>query len=506
MSRPEPCPLGQGGGGLRARIAESVGWTTTQTVVGIGVQILTVIVLSHLLTPSEVGIVAASLGAVNVLLIVAQLGAGPAIIQRAELDSTHIGAAVILNLIAGGTIFVGLLALAPWLSSLTGIKEMAAVLPVLSIMVFLRPLGLLFDALAKRDLQFRALAVVGLTSSVFGYSAVSIGCALAGFGYWSLVVGTIAQASVLLIILGAWYRHRLTFRLSRQSLRDILGYGIPFTVARGAQEVTINLDRTLVGTFLGADAAGLYARCRQLLHMATTALIQPIESVLFPAMSQVQRDVKKLARGYYSILSLVSLLSLPMALVILVVSDPLVPIVLGSHWSGITEPMRILSFSVFLLAFDGAAAVLARSVGRVRERAVIQVVLAVFVLSAVAVLYRWGIEGICVGILAALLINAVAMAGLTAKALGVPLWRTLVPVLPGAVVTLGLGAAYWACFRILEPSGIIEALLAFGFVVVVGLVLGGVLLFTPRLVLTPDLLEIRARLFARYSKAGSADI
>ena len=76
-------------------------WTFSGTGVQVAVQLVTIMALGRLLTPTEFGLMGAASVIIGFSQIVSQVGVGPAIIQRQELEPVHIRVAVTLSLTLG---------------------------------------------------------------------------------------------------------------------------------------------------------------------------------------------------------------------------------------------------------------------------------------------------------------------------------------------------------------------------------------------------------------------
>ena len=482
--------------GLRAKVIRGLGWSTGQTVGSLSIQVVTIVVLSRILSPTEVGIVAAAMGVIYVLMTLGYLGTGAAIIQRQEIGREHIGTALLLNLAVAMVLIALVFLVAPWLEKLLGIDQVEEVLLVLAILILGHAWMTLLESLATRDLRFRLVATVDFAATTVGYCGLSIACALLGFGLWSLVAGHLGRVLLKAIVLAFVFRRRLSLAVSRSALSDLLHFGLSFTLGKGASDITSNLDRTVIGGLLGADIAGLYARSRQVLQLGNSLALRPIDIVLFPAMSKVQKDPAKLQRAFYSASMLISLMTLPAVVVVILISDPLVPFILGEQWTGIVLPMQILSLSIFLSAATWLGIMLARSVGQVRSPAVIQVITSILVFCAIGVAYPGGLEAICWGLLVVKLIGLVLTANVVGRVLGIGFRKMLVPVVPGLMVA-GSFAAFWWVYTAILGSWAQSVPGATVYIVLVGLTFCLVLLLVPGTVLTRDLMEIRASLLGR---------
>ncbi len=483
-------------GNLREKAVKALGWSAGQTIGSIGIQVATIIVLSRILSPGEVGVVATGMAFIAILTIFVELGVGPALIQRQFVDRAHIGTALCLSLVLGAVLATALYFSAAWLARLVKIDEIAWVLPFLSTIIVIQPLAGVLESLAKRELRFQRVATVNFLAMALGYCGLSVACALAGLGFWSLVAGYIAQVTLRFAFLMALSRQYWVLAFSKKALSDILSFGASFSIVRLSYMSANRLDRALLGSLLGAEAVGLYSRAQQLVELGSTVVGQPLGAVLFPIMARTQEDKTKLARAFRSSLTVVGLWALPATLMIIVGSKPLIPLVLGEHWSGLVSPLQILALGTFLRSFDGTAAALARAVAKVRERAAIQVLYAILVLSSVATLYKWGLDAVVFGVLGAMIINWLLMAMLSAKILGRSMLWVLAPIVPGLAVTLFLASLIGVSYLVLGSL----AFSATGFVtyaILSGFLLLALCLLAPERIMTRDIVEIRSALIIK---------
>jgi teichuronic acid exporter len=91
-------------------------WTFSGTGVQVGVQLLAIMTLGRLLTPTESGLMGAASVVIGFSQIVSQVGVGPAILQRHDLEPVHVRVAVTLSLVfglvLGAVVFLGAPAIA----------------------------------------------------------------------------------------------------------------------------------------------------------------------------------------------------------------------------------------------------------------------------------------------------------------------------------------------------------------------------------------------------------
>ncbi|MDO8288391.1 MAG: lipopolysaccharide biosynthesis protein [Parvibaculum sp.] len=380
---------------------------------GAGVQsvlkMLVLAILARLLTPHDFGVVGAAAVVISFLNTTTQLGVGPAIVQRADLEDVHIRTGQTLSLAMGfvtGAIFYFA---APLIESLYRIDGLAGVVRTLAFVFPLKGMAVVAEGLLQRNMRFRAMAMVSTVSYVLGYAPVAIGLAMLGYGPQALAFGVLAQAALTRVSYRFLIRQPFSLAINMVALRQLLSYGGGHTLAKLGNFTALNADYFIVGRWLGAEALGLYARAYQLIMQPTNLFGTVVDSVLFPAMSSVQDDKLRLARVYERLTAAVVLVTLPLSMVMIVLADDIILTVLGGQWGGVVLPFQIL---ISMLAFRTAyklSDTLSRSLGTVYRRAWRQWVYAGAVLGGAMIGQAWGVSGVAVGVGAAILLNYLLM-------------------------------------------------------------------------------------------------
>ena len=348
-------------------------------------------------------------------------------------------------------------------------------------------------------MHLEQVALANVLALLLGNCGLTIACAIAGLGLWSLVAGQLATSIIRLSVIAVLVKYRWSLNFSYKALKELFAFAGFFSLERLAARLANRIDRPLIGAMLGAESVGFYARAQKLLEMVFNFIFQPLGNALFPVMSRVQQERRKLIRGHHSAATLSGLIALPGSLVMVVVSPALVLLLLGPQWGGVVGPLQILAVGIAVRPLDWPAALLAKSVGRFRERAIVQIVFACSVLLCIVSLHPWGLEGIALGILTATVLRAAFMVWLSTYILGLPVLRLLPSIVPGLVVAAAL-AVLLVAFQLLWEDWLLETSGMLVFLVISVFFVAGVVLKGPDFLLTRDLVKIRAELFGKLRR------
>lgn len=450
--------------GLTRRAIGGMFWTFSGTGVQVVVQLVAIMALGRLLTPAEFGLMGAATVVIAGSQIVSQVGVGPAIIQRRELDQTHVRVAVtlsaILGLLLGTIVWFGA-------STIAGFYRMPELEPVLRAVAFLFPLdGLntVAKSILTRELRFRLYIALDVTAYVLGYALVGVVMAWLGFGVWALVAANLMQVIVRTIAMYAATRHSLRPSFDRQAARDLLSFGFGHSMAQIGTLFSQQGDNLVVGRWLGPAALGIYGRAYNLMVMPASAFGRIINRVLFPVMSQVQDERDRLANAYERALAIVAFISLPLSAFLWVVAPEFIAVVLGPKWGGVVLPFRLFSIGLLFRMSSKISDACAKAAGEVYIRALLQHGYAAMVVVGAIIGQQWGVGGVAVAVSIAMGLNWLSMAWLCRSVTGLSWLRFARAQVPAALqaAVIGAGAAVVAHWARAAHLGTIPVLLLAG--------------------------------------------
>jgi PST family polysaccharide transporter len=419
-------------------------WTFSGTGVQMVVQLLAIMALGRLITPTEFGL----MGAANVIIvfsqIVSQIGVGPAIVQRRELTPVHVRVAVTLSvalgLLLGALVYLG----APLIAAFYRIPALE---PVLRAVAFLFPmdgLNTVAKSLLTRELRFRLYIVLDAGSYIVGYACVGVFLAWRGYGVWALVIANLAQEAVRTIAMYVATRHPLRPSFDLRAGRNLLTFGVGHSMAQIGTLLSQQGDNLVVGRWLGAAALGVYGRAYNLMVMPASAFGRIVNRVLFPVMAQVQNERHRLVNAYERGLAIVALASLPISAFLWVVAPEFIPVILGPAWGAVVLPFRLFSISLLFRMGSKISDACVKAAGVVYTWALLQFGYAALVVIGAIIGQRWGVGGVAVCVSIAMGCDWLSMAYLGRSVTGLR-WTQFVAVhVPAALLALVIGGGAFA--------------------------------------------------------------
>lgn len=416
-------------------------------------KILVLGVLARLLHPKDFGLVGIALIVVGLSKIITQLGVGPAIVQKENLNNTHVMTGITISVITGIVFSIILFSLSKYIAQFFELRDLENVLKVVSFLFLIEALITVPMALLQRNFQFRWISLISIVSYLFGYGVVSIALAYLGFGFWSLVFGVIAQTLLQLIFYLYKQKTRIRFTLNKKASKELMYFGGGITIARVANYFALQGDNLVVGKLLGANALGIYGRAYTFMVMPVSLFSTALDKALFPAIATIQRDTQKIREIFYRAISCIALIALPISVFVFILSREIISILLGEKWLAAIEPLQLLSLGLLFRMSYKISDSISRAVGAVYRRAWRQFLYAVLIILGCIIGQFWGLEGVCYGVIVALFGNYMVMAHLSISLIS-GTWKTFfLTQLNGLYAACIVTIALYAVVFLLRASG-----------------------------------------------------
>ena len=430
------------GTSLRQRTITGFSWRFV-TVLGNFVSNFAIgVVLARLLPPEDFGLVGLALIVIGFGKLFADLGIGPALIQRDTLTERHIRVGFTLSLVMGAVLTLAVYHTAPWAARFMDDARLTGILHVLAFVFLVSTLKIVSIALLNRRLDFRRLMITELVSYGIGYGGVAITLALMGFGVWSLVYGSLVQNVLAAVIAYAMVRHTIKPLVARQEAKELASFGAGISAASIVNYAALQGDYIIVGRMLGPGALGLYARAYNLMKIPLNYFVKVLSKVLFPAASKIQHEPERFRRVYLTSLTFTNFVSIPCLLFIVILAREIIVGIYGPQWEGAVVPLQALAlFGVFRASYNNAGAFL-RAKGAVYKILLTQVVyLALVIAGAWVGALQAGINGVAFAVGGAIFVMWLLFtyySNQVTETSARAFWRTHVP---GLVIGIPVGAA-----------------------------------------------------------------
>lgn len=389
-------------------------WNFSSYFLGKFVVLITTSILARLLAKSDFGLIAIAVVAINYLSVLKDLGLGVALVQRKGDVKEAANTVFTINIIIGLILSAIIIPLAPFIAIYFRDPHITSVLRWMGISFIINALGSVHTNWLVRDLDYRRKLIPDLGSPLIK-GVVSIGMAYLGYGVWSLVYGQLAGAiaSVVLVWIVLPWRPSLT--LDRKIAKGLMKFGISVTAIDIINEITDNIDYVIVGRIFGLVPLSIYTLAYRLPEMLLIGNLWVMGGVVFPAFSTIQDQPNELRRGFLASVRYVELIAVPISLGLLIAADPIVRVVFGDQWLDAIPVLRVLAVYAWVYSLGYHVGGFYKAIGRPDILLRLSILTLVIIIPSLLIGARFGIIGVAIGHLVAILIRRVISLGLATR-------------------------------------------------------------------------------------------
>jgi O-antigen/teichoic acid export membrane protein len=352
-------------------------------------------ILARLLGPKDFGLVGMVTVFTGVLTLFRDFGLSSAAIQRTTVTEEQISTLFWINIFVGALLTLLAIAMAPVISVFYHEPRLFRVTVVLAVGFLFNAAGVQHGALLQRQMRFTTLAVINTVSLIIG-TAIAIGGARAGYGYWALVAMSITLPFTNTV--GCWLTVTWIPGMPRRGvgIRSMMRFGGAITLNGLVAYVANNFEKVLLGRYWGVDALGLYGRAYQLINIPTDNLNSAAGEVAFSALSRLQGDPDRLKNYFLKGYTVILALTLPVTVACALFADDMISVFLGAKWGAAAPIFRLLAPTILAFAIVNPLFWLLSSLGLVERSLKMGLVISPVMILSYLVAMPYGPRGVAV--------------------------------------------------------------------------------------------------------------
>lgn len=330
---------------LKKLLISGILYTGISKYAGILISLIITAILSRLLSPNDFGIVAVATVIITFFSIFSDLGIAPAIVQNRDLDNKDLSNLFSFTVWMSLGISLLFFLSSGFIASYYDSPELAIICKVLSLSLFFNTVNIVPNALLYKEKAFKFLAKRSIVvQSLTG--VVAVFAALYGLGIYALLINPVLSAIFIFVI--TFHRYPLPFHwtLGLRSLNKIFSYSLYQFLFNVINYFSRNLDKLLIGKFMGMNLLGYYEKSYRLMMLPLQNITHVITPVMHPIFSDYQDDIKFLESNYLKIVRLLAFIGFPLSVFLYFSAQELMLIIFGNQWEASVPVFRILALTV----------------------------------------------------------------------------------------------------------------------------------------------------------------
>ncbi len=304
--------------GLRNAFVKGVKWSLLQQVFTQLVNYVSIFWLAVLITPEDFGKVALVVVLVGVFESINGFGVSQLIIRdnitEPKIISTYFWFVFFLSIgltlicLASGTLY-------SLIFSLENPDEFDLLIVVSAISLVINGVNSVFNALYSRDLNFKSPSQYFVLSLFIG-NVFAIWAGYMGLGFWALIIKNIFPVALLCICFLFTGHYKIHFYFNKVLIQNTWSFTSHFTYFNALNFLIRNLDYIVIGKFFDLATVGQYSIAYKIMIFPMKNITSRIQAVLYPLLTKMKDDLKKVERTYTVIVSGIGYITFPLAVLI----------------------------------------------------------------------------------------------------------------------------------------------------------------------------------------------
>jgi O-antigen/teichoic acid export membrane protein len=342
---------GSGGLPLRTRVARSIFWLAWSRGVVQLFSFATTVLVARILVPADYGVMALAGIFIATAGMLAEMGLGGAIVQFRDLDRRELNTCfwitVTLAAVAYAVLALGASVIADWFA----VPRLADVLPVLALGLPLNACSVVSVSLLRKRLALDQISQAEIIGAVVTLP-VMLCCALAGFGVWTLVIGSLVGWVVRSAVILAFAPWLPGLRIGGERAKEMLDFSVTTLGVTVLWALKEQAEVAMIGKITGQVTVGLYSMAKDLALLPTAKISSVAFMLSSPMMAELQTDIAAMRRAFFRAVRLTSAIALPASAGMALVADDMVAVLLGPKWLPAVPVLRLLCVYAAVRAVD----------------------------------------------------------------------------------------------------------------------------------------------------------
>lgn len=425
-----------------SQIAKGFLWSGIERFSVQGISFILSIIIARLVSPSSYGLIVM----IQVFLTFSQVfidgGFAKALIQKKDRTEIDYYTVFLFNLAVAVGLYIVLFVFAPYIADFYEEPQLTNLTRVISLNIIISSLSIVQKARLTIALDFKTQTKAGILAVIV--SGVSgIICAYSGMEVWALVVQGLVSQLMITISLMCFSHWTPRFQFSTDSFKRMFSYGSKLMANNIITNIYINLANLVIGKKYSSADLAYYNRGFTLSQFPSTNIAEVLNRIIFPVLTRLQDDRKKLVEAYTKYLHLSNYIILPLMTLLIVLAHPLIEVLLTEKWLPAVPYIQIFSLNFMLYAMMQQSGNPVAAVGHSGILLKYQLVKRIVSFGILIVTVGISVTAVCWGILVSSVFEVIINMYVLRKDIGIGFRNQIKPQLDVVLLVLIVGACVY---------------------------------------------------------------
>jgi O-antigen/teichoic acid export membrane protein len=378
---------------LKGEVLQSIKWIAAGRATTQVVSWLTTFWVIRLLTPEDYGVVTLAVVVSGLILMLIETLFLPVIVKDKVFDDNKLQQLLGLLCAVIIVVCVSQFLFADYVGQYYNSEIVANILKIQIIGYICQGFEIIPRAMLTKTMQFKKLSIVAAIANLTA-SILTLTLALNNYGYWSLVIGTLANTITRSVLTFLVNPIKVAPSMKFDAIVSLIKYSGLITIHGVLFYIFLFMDVAIAGKVLTVAEVGIWAVCIQIATMPLKKVLPFINQVAFPAFSKIQDDFKKVGGYVIKAQRLSFVITIPLFWGMATVMNTLIPLVIGDKWLIATVPTSLLLFVMPFRFSDELFNPALQSIGKIKHMIVNITIVITIMFTSLLIGTQFGILGL----------------------------------------------------------------------------------------------------------------
>ena len=399
--------------------------------------------LMRLLDISAYGIMGSLLIFTAISSLLIDSGFGRALLNRKHISQIEYNSVFYFNLAISLFLYIVLFISAPYIAQLFNEPLLIPVSRVLFLSLIFNGFSLIQMIIFIKASDFKTQTKANTTALIIS-TLIAIYMAWKGYGVWSLVAQNVIYAffrSILFWMYSSW-RPEPLFSLSK--LKTFFAFSNKLIMSGAIGAIFNNIYPSIIAMFYPMQQVGFYTQAYKYQDTPFSVLSDTFRSVSMLILSEINDQTARLRRVVVKLMKSMAFLSFPIALILILLAEPLFVNVFGEKWLPSVPYFQILCLGGAVSPFTFILNELFIAKERADFFLSVEIIKRVILVILIISFFNHGIIGLAVSWVVYMYITLIISLFLSKKLIAYSIWNFIRDVIP--YVSLSIVAVAFAYF------------------------------------------------------------
>ena len=310
------------------------------------VSFIVTVVLARLLLPEDYGLIALIAIFIALSDVIIDGGLNMALIQKKDADVLDFSTVFFFSLALSVAVYIILYLASPYIASFYHSPQLIPVIRVLSLSLLFYAVNSIQRAYVSRKMLFRKMFYCNIVAVIIS-GILGIVLAYNGYGVWALVAQSVSNIFLSCVFLWVILQWRPVFSFSVKRFSGLFSFGWKIFLSNFIITLFVKLRALIIGRLYQPATLAFYDKGNQFPGLISDTVCGAIQSVIFPAFSEVQDDRLRVKSMMRRSINVTCWFMFPLMAGLIATARPLVLLLLTEKWLPCVPFLQIICIANF---------------------------------------------------------------------------------------------------------------------------------------------------------------